>query len=178
MYVLNENIHRLRKERGMTQEELAKLVGVSKSTISNYENDMTRPACSKLSKIADALGVTVPELFEGISRNYGFDETPQYTKMLNEIEKNDGKVKSPRTELVISGIPYVYLYEDENGDTVIVTASDGSHMIFGEYSGEKIITEYDDTVYVVDTRSKDREQLIVGSAKIGEIIGKRKYNLQ
>ena len=109
MYVLNENIHRLRKERGMTQEELAKLVGVSKSTISNYENDMTGPACSKLSKIADALGVTVPELFEGISKHYGFDETPQYTKMLNEIENNDKKVKSPMPELVISGIPYVYV---------------------------------------------------------------------
>ena len=46
-----------RKEKNMTQEQLALQCGVTKGAISNYENDVSTPDVEKLSAIMDCLGV-------------------------------------------------------------------------------------------------------------------------
>ena len=55
----------LRKEKGLTQEELATHMGVSPQAVSKWENDQTCPDISALPKLARLLGVTVDELLEG-----------------------------------------------------------------------------------------------------------------
>ncbi|EGC82411.1 helix-turn-helix domain-containing protein [Anaerococcus prevotii] len=60
--MLNENIKRLRKEKGFTQKDLAVKVGVSITFISQIENGISKPSDENLKKIADVLGVTVNEL--------------------------------------------------------------------------------------------------------------------
>ncbi|WP_311516257.1 helix-turn-helix transcriptional regulator [uncultured Anaerococcus sp.] len=60
--MLNENIKRLRKEKGLTQKDLAVKVGVSITFISQIENGISKPSDENLKKIADVLGVTVNEL--------------------------------------------------------------------------------------------------------------------
>lgn len=49
----------------MTQVELAELVGVEKSAVWHWENGHARPDISRLSTVADALGVSVEELIDG-----------------------------------------------------------------------------------------------------------------
>ena len=49
---------RCRKSRGLTQEELAKLVDVSQRVISYYENESQHPPSTILKKLAEALGVS------------------------------------------------------------------------------------------------------------------------
>ena len=56
------NIKELRKAQGMTQEQLAKLIGVTQGAISQWEEGLTHPAFSKLRKLATALGVTMDDL--------------------------------------------------------------------------------------------------------------------
>ena len=56
-------IRELRKEAGMTQEELAAAVGVSLPSISHYETGRRRIPVSLLPEIRDALGCTWDELF-------------------------------------------------------------------------------------------------------------------
>ncbi|MGV3027069.1 helix-turn-helix transcriptional regulator [Clostridium thermobutyricum] len=61
---MNLNIKMTRIKRGIKQEELSKMIGVSRSKLSMLENgnfsNLTYPLMFKISK---ALGVSVQELF-------------------------------------------------------------------------------------------------------------------
>jgi transcriptional regulator with XRE-family HTH domain len=56
---IGENISRYRRERHMTQEQLARSVGVSPPAVSKWETESSYPDVTLLSPIARALGITV-----------------------------------------------------------------------------------------------------------------------
>ena len=58
MQTLGEKIRILREEKGLTQPELAKLVGVSNGTVSFWENSVNEPKASYLGKLAVVFEVT------------------------------------------------------------------------------------------------------------------------
>ena len=62
---IGKRIALLRKEKGLTQEELASHMGVSPQAVSKWENDQTCPDISALPKLARLFGVTVDELLSG-----------------------------------------------------------------------------------------------------------------
>lgn len=49
----------LRKTRGLTQQQLAELLGVQRATISNYEIGRRSPHIKELEKLAEILGVNL-----------------------------------------------------------------------------------------------------------------------
>lgn len=51
-----------RRKAGMTQEELGKKIGVSGSSMAQWENDLRNPKLDTLQRIAAALGVPVQDL--------------------------------------------------------------------------------------------------------------------
>lgn len=53
-----------RTKRGITLVQLAKLTGISKSTLNNIENSKTSPTLMELEIIAKALGVRITDLFD------------------------------------------------------------------------------------------------------------------
>lgn len=53
---IGSEITRVRKEKGLKQEELAKLCGIDQRTLSNYENNKNLPSAKRLKLIADVLG--------------------------------------------------------------------------------------------------------------------------
>ncbi len=59
---IGNNIAALRKEKGITQEELANEIGVSPQAVSKWENNSSCPDVSLLTIIADYFGVTVDAL--------------------------------------------------------------------------------------------------------------------
>ena len=59
----------LRKEKTMTQEELAEKLGVSSQAVSKWENDVSCPDIQSLPRLARLLGVTVDELLSGKSQD-------------------------------------------------------------------------------------------------------------
>ena len=61
---IGRKIMMLRKRKGLTLSELAKLAGVSKSTLSEIESGNVNPTISTLWAIARALGVSFGELVE------------------------------------------------------------------------------------------------------------------
>ena len=81
---IGKRIAALRKEKGLTQEELAQHMGVSGQAVSKWENDQTCPDISALPKLARLLGVTVHELLEGK------EETPA-VRVLPPAERKDLK---------------------------------------------------------------------------------------
>ena len=62
---LGNRISQLRKEKGLTQEELAQQLDVSPQAVSKWENDLTCPDISSLPKLAQILGVSVDTLLSG-----------------------------------------------------------------------------------------------------------------
>ncbi len=64
---IGETIARLRKERSMTQEQLAECMGVTAQTISKWENGTTCPDVMLLPVLADFFGVTVDDLYGRIT---------------------------------------------------------------------------------------------------------------
>lgn len=59
---LENNIRELRTKRGWSQGTLADKLGVTKSTVSMWENGKTVPSSDKLPMLASLFGVTVTEL--------------------------------------------------------------------------------------------------------------------
>ena len=60
---LAKTIRKVRQQQGMTVEQLAKKCGFSKGFISQVENFRQTPSVKALSRISDALGIPVAELF-------------------------------------------------------------------------------------------------------------------
>ena len=60
--MLNENITRIRKSKGLSQEELAIKLNVVRQTVSKWENGLSVPDSSMLIMLADELDTTVSEL--------------------------------------------------------------------------------------------------------------------
>lgn len=56
----------LRSERGMTQRELAALVGCYPKDISRWENGVRTPGAESLAKLAAALGCSSDDIIRGI----------------------------------------------------------------------------------------------------------------
>ena len=55
----------LRKEKGLTQQQLADQLNLSNKTISKWESGAGSPDIGNLPVLADALGITVDELLRG-----------------------------------------------------------------------------------------------------------------
>lgn len=60
-------LKKLRKEKNLTQEEIAKILNTTQGTISDYERKKTEPDLKTLEKIANVLSCTTDEL---IGRNW------------------------------------------------------------------------------------------------------------
>lgn len=63
-HLLGENIKRIRRRQHITQENLAELVDRSKNHISKIEQGLTNPPLDLLIEIANALNVSMNELFD------------------------------------------------------------------------------------------------------------------
>ena len=61
---LGKNLKRIRTEKSITQGDIVRNLGVSRSFISNIENGKTNPTLSTITNIAKALGVSSDELLK------------------------------------------------------------------------------------------------------------------
>ncbi len=79
---LGKRIGMYRKEKGLKQDEMAEMLGVSPQAVSKWENDQTCPDISLLPQLSKILGVTVDELLSGKA------ETPA-VRLVPEAERKD-----------------------------------------------------------------------------------------
>ncbi|MDF1585130.1 helix-turn-helix transcriptional regulator [Geminicoccaceae bacterium 1502E] len=81
---------RMRERRimlGLTQQQMAELIGVTYQQAHKYEKGINRIAAGRLYTIAHALGVDVGYFFEGMEGERNFKPTPQQ-RMLLELARN------------------------------------------------------------------------------------------
>ncbi|WP_088291610.1 helix-turn-helix domain-containing protein [Bacillus mycoides] len=81
---LNERLKLLRTERKLTQEQFATAVGITKASVSKFENGIKTPSRETLEKIADHFNVTTDYLL-------GRSEDPELNEQENNIVTEEGK---------------------------------------------------------------------------------------
>ncbi|MCI8477855.1 MAG: helix-turn-helix domain-containing protein [Oscillospiraceae bacterium] len=81
---MKNQIRKARKAVGMTQEQLAKAIGITHATLSRYESGVIDPPSSQLKRIANVLKVSIFDLFDekdqtvlntGIDTGVGWGQT-------------------------------------------------------------------------------------------------------
>ena len=70
MKSIGKMISLLRKEKGMTQSELAEKMNVTDKAVSKWERDLSCPDINTISKLADVLEVSVDELLQAKKKEY------------------------------------------------------------------------------------------------------------
>lgn len=85
MSKVNENIGKFRKFRGIKQADLAKMVGKSKNSVSNWESNGNAPDLDTIEKICKALNVTPNQLF-------GWQPLPEYEAYAKEVYARKAKL--------------------------------------------------------------------------------------
>lgn len=90
-----EKIKKMRTEKGMSQADLAKKIGVNTRMISLYESGKSNPSMETARKIADLFGVTTDYLFHEGPVNYGSMEIKDKSliPVFEEIDQMNEKEK-------------------------------------------------------------------------------------
>ncbi len=60
---MKNRIEEIRKQRGIRQEELAKMLGVSRQTVSSLENGRYNPSIVLAFKVARCFSMSIEEIF-------------------------------------------------------------------------------------------------------------------
>lgn len=84
--MLNEKIKYLRLQDGLSQQELADVLGVQKSTISNWESNHSVPSYEKLKELAEYFSVSLDYLLD-------FDCDDKELEELRSLIRNIDKKK-------------------------------------------------------------------------------------
>ena len=83
--MLAENIKAIRKQRGMTQEELATRLNVVRQTVSKWEKGLSVPDADLLKRIAEILEIDVSTLLGApISTETNTNEIAEQLSRINE----------------------------------------------------------------------------------------------
>jgi len=61
---LGKNLKRIRTAKNITQGDIVRTLGVSRSFVSNIENGKTNPTLATIAKLAKAIGVSIGELMK------------------------------------------------------------------------------------------------------------------
>lgn len=87
---VGERITALRKERNLSQGQLAEALEVSRQAVSKWENDLSSPDTIKLIKLAEVLDTEVEYLATG--RKPVYEEPPIVLNMVKKVDKVVEKV--------------------------------------------------------------------------------------
>lgn len=124
-------IAKRREEIGMTQDELAKIVGVSKASISRWESgDITNMRRDRIQKLANALNVSPLSLLEeetkGLTDSFSQQSNAQllpseYIRMIPCFESASAGFGTDAQNRIIELIPIYIVNEQEAAETICIT---------------------------------------------------------
>ncbi len=89
---LSQRIRSLRVQRGLTLEQVSELTGLTRGVLSKVENFRVTPSLATLSKIAEAFGITMSELFEGLDERPAMVIVRKDERKQIERDRPDSKI--------------------------------------------------------------------------------------
>lgn len=94
--MFKDNIIALRKMNGLSQEELADKINVSRQTLSKYETGESLPDVEKCKQIADVFEVSLDDLVNYDSKDTGLGVPPKGKHMFGVVKVGDkGQIVIP-----------------------------------------------------------------------------------
>jgi len=87
--MIGERLQELRKDHGMSQEQLAQSLGVSHYTVSSYECNRSDPDDKSKIIIAKLFNVSVDYLLGLIEEPLSYDRKNKYISVPNSFSKQD-----------------------------------------------------------------------------------------
>lgn len=99
----------LRNEKGLTQEQLAEQVNVSRRSVSRWETGSNLPDLDVLMELADYYGVELRELLDGERKSEQMDQVLKETTLKVAEYSNEEKKRITKTVLVYLTIGIVAL---------------------------------------------------------------------
>ena len=125
--LIGKRIKELRKERHMTQEQLAELVGISFQAVSKWENGIALPDITLVPRLAQIFGVTTDELF-AYNQNEIRDEIEQCVAEARKYIESDHKTgrkiledalkKYPENDVLLNNLLYFMNYSVDPDETI------------------------------------------------------------
>lgn len=113
----------LRREKGLTQEQLSEILGVSNRSISRWENGINMPDFDLVIEIANYYQVSIEELLDGERKDNMIDKKTEETLLKVADYSNQEKiVLSRRLNLlfILAAIAFViYMFLDIRGLTSV-----------------------------------------------------------
>ncbi len=94
-------ICKIRKEKNMTQQELADKIGVTDRAISKWENGRGMPDLSLISRLCEELNITVNELLSGERLNNQEYQEKFEENIINTLYYSNKKVKSIKLTFIV-----------------------------------------------------------------------------
>lgn len=124
--MLNENIKKLRKAKGLSQEELAIKLNVVRQTVSKWENGLSVPDSSMLIVLADELDTTVSEMLGEAVVESTVDDVKKISEKLEVInlqlaKRSHAKVISIRWICILVCVAIVLMF-------IALTSIHGSYL--------------------------------------------------
>lgn len=141
---IGSKIKELRLENGLTQEELANRVELTKGYISQLENNLTSPSIETLKDILSALGTDISEFF-----SKQVDEKVCFTEE-EYFEKHDPVLKHTISWIVPNALKY------EMEPIIIEIEPDGKSAIDNPHPGEEFGYVLEGWVVVVLGKKKHK----------------------
>ena len=124
---IGEQIKRLRKERNMTQEQLAEKIGISSQAVSKWENDISLPDVATLPIIAGFFGVSMDTIFDYDAEKNAEKalEIAKQTWTLRESNPELGKSiifeglkQYPENDILLENLLYLINYTESPDETI------------------------------------------------------------
>ena len=115
-------ISQKRKEKNLTQEQLAEKLGVSNKTVSKWETGKCMPDYSVVKNLCEELGITVAELMDGEAtdeksvRTYDDEQIMDMLRRTQELEKQKNILSG--VLLIVMGIALQALSHTIGGSSV------------------------------------------------------------
>ena len=148
METFGQRFQKLRKAKGLTQEDIAERINISPQAVSKWENDLTSPDISVLVELSEILGVTLDELL-------GKDE-PRSAEVLPPEERRD-----------ISKITFKMTVDSAGGDKVRINLPMMLVKIFTESGAGMPDINGKDTLKNIDW---NQVLMLVEQGVVGEIM--------
>ena len=154
-----ERLYQLRKGRGISQEELANAVGVSRQAVQKWEAGASTPDLNNLSALAGYFSVTLDYLVRGVE-----PEAPQAAPAERTVIHN---YYTPyhyeyRSKCTLLGLPLVHIQmcirdRPEQVDIVSDTAADFAELLWASLNEDNKVSLF---VRYIDRKSGQWESVI------------------
>lgn len=134
---MGQIIKRLRKERNLTQEELAEQLMISSAAVSKWENGISLPDITMIIPLSNLFGVSTDVLF-GVCGNDNSEEVEKALSAIFEMEENVPKEEEAKTGLLVLDKYREAIRRFPNNSTVLNNAAAFGCMLT-DYNKEQLI---------------------------------------